>query len=211
VTGVQTCALPIFCSGVLVARDVVLTAAHCVTRAPEHRVHVRAPDGRIVLIAPIGTAVHPGYDAKAVKGRRRSIDLALLHLPEPVPEPFGTAVLGSAAPAKDSVILVGGYGVLHEDQIRSTGTFRTGDLRVVEPFGASHVLVWAEGPGMVGACTGDSGGPIAQGGSVVAVVSWATGPRGRGCGAITQGILLGPERDWIDRTLAEWRRSATWR
>jgi hypothetical protein len=36
------------------------------------------------------------------------------------------------------------------------------------------------------------------------------GPKGRACGALTQGILLGPQRAWIDRTLAAWGRAARW-
>ena len=69
------------CSAVVVARDVVLTAAHCATGADQHRVHWMGEDGKPVLIAPAAKAVHPGYDAKAIAARRRSIDLALLRLP----------------------------------------------------------------------------------------------------------------------------------
>jgi hypothetical protein len=57
------------CSAVVVARDVVLTAAHCVTGAAEHRVHFRDEAGEPVLIAPSAKAVHPGYNAKAIETR----------------------------------------------------------------------------------------------------------------------------------------------
>src|ERR687894_2414049 len=85
------------CSAVVVARDAVLTAAHCVTGASDHRVHFRGEDGQPVLIPPKAKAVHPGYDSKAVEARRRSIDLALLQLPEPLPARFQTAGLSPGA------------------------------------------------------------------------------------------------------------------
>src|SRR5215218_5219950 len=52
------------CSAVVLAPDVVLTAAHCATGAAEHRVHFRDEAGEPVLIVPAAKAVHPGYNAK---------------------------------------------------------------------------------------------------------------------------------------------------
>jgi hypothetical protein len=202
------------CSAVVVARDVVLTAGHCASSAAEHRVHYRDAAGAPALIAPAAKAVHPGYDAKAIKARRRSIDLALLRLPEPLPARFETAVLSAAPAARGSLIEVGGYGVAREGEARSTGTFRVARIPVIEPHGPSRILVWAA-PSWSGAglCEGDSGGPIARAGhnAAFAIATWATGSTGRGCGAISQGVLLGPQRAWIDATLAGWGRSAEWR
>ena len=81
------------CSAVVLAQDVVLTAAHCVTGAAEHRVHFRDEAGQPVLIVPAAKAVHPGYDAKAIETRQRSIDLALVRIPEPLPARFERATL----------------------------------------------------------------------------------------------------------------------
>lgn len=197
------------CSAVVVAPDVVLTAAHCATGAAEYRVHYRDETGGPVLIEPAAKAVHPGYEPKAVETRRRSIDLALIRVPDPLPSRFGTAALGGAKPAKDAALTVGGYGVAREGDARSTGTFRVAAIRAVEPYGESRILLWAEGAG-AGACQGDSGGPIAADGPVVAVTSWSTGPRGRGCGGLTQGILLGPQRNWIDAVMKGWGRAVRW-
>jgi hypothetical protein len=199
------------CSAVVVARDVVLTAAHCVTGASEHRVHFRNGDGPPVLITPKAKAVHSGYDAKAVEGRRRSIDLALLQLPEPLPGRFETAALSAAAGG--SSLAFAGYGVAREGDGRSTGTFRSVRLNLVEPYGPSRILVWANAPqSAAGVCDGDSGGPVTRDGmsAVFAIVTWATGPKGRSCGAYSQGVLLGPQRAWIDGMLQGWGRSARW-
>jgi hypothetical protein len=197
------------CSAVVVARDVVLTAAHCVTGAPEHRVHWRGESGEPVLVRPAAKAVHPGYDAQAIKGRRRSIDLALIRLPEALPDRFETAALTATVPLPEAGITVAGWGVAREGDIRSTGTFRSAALRAVEPYGPSRILLWAEGDG-AGACQGDSGGILAAGGTVAAVTSWSAGAGRRACGALTQGILVGPQRAWIDRILQDWGRTARW-
>lgn len=200
------------CTAVVVARDAVLTAAHCVPAGLEHRVHFRDPSsGEPVLLEVSARVLHPGYDAKAIEGRRRSIDLALLRVGQPLPARFETAVLSAASAPSGTRVTVGGYGVTREGDGRSTGVFRFADLAVVEPYGPSRLLVWMQGEAGVGACTGDSGGPVwSTDAAVFALTSWTTGPKGRTCGRISQGVLLGLQRAWIDRTLASWGVSARW-
>jgi len=198
------------CSAVVLAPDVVLTAAHCVTGAAEHRVHFRDEAGQPVLIAPSAKAVHPGYEPKAVETRQRSIDLALVRIPEPLPARFEPATLNALQPAKDGPVTVGGYGLARDGDAKTTGTFRTVSLKVVEPYGPSRILLWLQGAGTTGACQGDSGGPMASGSSIVAITSWSSPSKGGRCGGVTQGILVGPQRPWIDRTLQTWDRTARW-
>lgn len=198
------------CSAVVVARDVVLTAAHCVTGAPEHRVHFRDETGQPILIAPAAKAVHPGYDAKAIETRRRSIDLALLRIPAPLPAQFETATLDASRPMKDETVIVGGYGLAREGDATTTGTFRTARLKAIEPYGPSNILLWLRGDGSMGACHGDSGGPMVSREAIIAITSWSTAAKGLTCGDMTQGALLGPQRAWIDKTLASWDRAAQW-
>ena len=81
---------------------------------------------------------------------------------------------------------------------------------MIEPFGASRILVWAQGAPGTGVCLGDSGGPIAGESGIFAVATWSRGAGGKACGALSQGVLVGPQRDWIDRTLAAWGRPARW-
>ncbi|MBM6592380.1 S1 family peptidase [Microvirga pudoricolor] len=197
------------CSGIVLAPDVVLTAGHCVAGDRDYRVHYR--NGREpVLLVPAARTVHPGYNAKAVENRRPSVDLALVRLADPLPASFETATLASAPPPKGAALTVGGYGVAESDDPRSTGTFRIAAATAIEPYGPSRILLWGEGR-RAGACQGDSGGPMAVGHEVAAVTIWSSAANGRGCGGLTQGILVGPQRDWIDRTLAGWGRAAQWR
>ncbi len=198
------------CSAVVLAPDVVLTAAHCVTGAAEHRVHFRDEAGEPVLIVPAAKAVHPGYNAKAVETRQRSIDLALLRIPEALPARFERAALSAAKVPENTFVTVGGYGLAREGDAKTTGTFRTASLTAVEPYGPSKILLWAEGSGSASACQGDSGGPMASGTTIAAITSWAAPAKGRSCGGLTQGILVGPQRAWIDKVLKGWNRAALW-
>lgn len=201
------------CSGIVLAPDTILTAGHCASAQDQVRVHYRDGSAAPVLLASAAIATHPGYDSGAIKGRRRSVDMALIRIAEPLPSSFSPASLTDRLPAKGSGVRLGGYGVAREGEARSTGTFRTADLAVVEPYGPSTILLWTSDPEKAGrgACQGDSGGPVALDGFVVAVTSWASGSGRSGCGALSQAILVGPQRGWIDRVLAGWGRSAVWR
>ncbi|MBM3084814.1 trypsin-like serine protease [Chelatococcus daeguensis] len=202
------------CSGIVLAPDAVLTAAHCVTGADAYRVHYRDEAGEPVLIVPREVVVHPRYDRDAIKARRQSVDLALVRLPEPLPATFAAATLSrAAAPREGARMTLGGWGVAAEGDHRSTGTFRALDMSVVEPYGPGRILVWlGNGPKRrAGACDGDSGGPIADAaGRVVAVTGFARGEGRDRCGLVTQGTLVAPERAFIDGTLRHWGREANW-
>jgi hypothetical protein len=193
------------CTGIVLAPDTVLTAGHCAADG-EHRVHFRDAAGAPVLVEIAARAVHPGYDAGAAKARRRSIDLALLRTATPLPARFAPVTLSAALPRAGERLTLSGYGAAKSGDPRSTGTYRSVGLPVIEPHGPSRILVWLKGAAG-GGCQGDSGGPItAPDGSVLALAAWVGGT----CGGLTQGILVGPQRGWIDRVLAGWGRSAQW-
>jgi len=203
-----------FCSAVMLDRDVVLTAAHCVTGNGDHRVHFRNPDGTPALLRIAERAVHPEYDPDAIRTRRRSIDLALVRLVKPLPDRFAPATLSQGTPTAGASVFVSGFGTRDEQDGRgaSTGRFDSVSLSVVEPYGRSRILIWlARVDGALsGACHGDSGGPISTAGSVFAITTWTTGPGNRACGALTQGVLLGPQRGWIEQVTRRWNRQPNW-
>ncbi|MCJ2138949.1 trypsin-like serine protease [Methylobacterium sp. E-066] len=194
------------CTGLVLAPDTVLTAAHCAAAGREHRVHFRDAAGAPVLVEVSAQATHPGYDAGAASGRRRSIDLALIRTATPLPPLFAPVTLSAALPRAGESLTLSGYGAARPGDPRSTGTYRSVALPVIEPHGPSRILVWLKGDAG-GGCQGDSGGPIAgPDGAVLALAAWIGGP----CGGLTQGILVGPQRGWIDRVLAGWGRTARW-
>lgn len=196
------------CSGIVVAPDAVLTAGHCVAGVAENRVHYRDEADRPVLAEVAARSLHPAYDGDALRGRTRSIDLALLRTRAPLPARFVPAMLSPAMPRAGQSLTLAGFGAVRGGDRRSIGRYRGTALTVVEPYGPSRILVWlkAPGPAKAGGCQGDSGGPILAGEAVIAVAAWVK----EVCGGLTQGVLLGPQRDWIGRTLTGWGASARW-
>jgi S1-C subfamily serine protease len=197
-----------FCTGVVLAPRIVLTAAHCVTAIQNMRIYYPDNSGQPVMVEVQAVAIHPGFRADALAKRIASIDLALVRTQTPLDARFSPAALdeNGAVAVGQPVRIVGG-GVGREGVGTSAGVLRNATLQVRAPL--STILLWADDPNQTGAgaCTGDSGGPILSedGGKVIAITAWSSGTGGRRCGAITQGLLVAPQRAWIDRVIAQWR------
>lgn len=196
-----------FCTGIVLARDVVLTAAHCVPKGAELRIHTPGDPAKPVLLPIVGVARHPDYHADAIRTRERSVDLALVHLQSDLPESLTPATLAKRSGASlDARFVIYGFGVTREGDGTSSGTLHAATLATRAPL--SGVLLWAEDPAKagLGACEGDSGGPVMAEGStdVAALVLWSSGVGTAQCGDLTQSIWLAPHRVWIDRVMQAW-------
>ncbi len=196
-----------FCSGVVLAPHVILTAAHCVKAARDMRVHFKDAAGAPVFFEVAEVMRHPGYRADALTRRVVSVDMALVRTVAPLPVDFVAAELASGAlPAVGDALVLAGFGVANEGAPLSGGTLRAAELKVRAPL--SSVLLWSIGAVSAGsgACTGDSGAPVfsGDGRSVVAIVAWTAGQPGQHCGAITQGPLISPQRAWIGLAMQHW-------
>src|SRR3954468_11679160 len=86
-----------FCSGVALAPDLVLTAAHCVLPGADYKIveydAARQPQLRDVS----HVRAHPSFDLKAMLAHRASADVALFMLTEPLRNAVAAA-LGAPAP-----------------------------------------------------------------------------------------------------------------
>lgn len=193
------------CTGVVITRSTILTAAHCVNERTEYVVYFRTQSGEPVLLSPKKIITHPDYVPDAIKKRVRSIDLALINLNEPLPTAFEPIQLSNEYLSVGQTAIVGGYGLTNEKSRSSNGQFFATPVKVIEPYGRSKILIWLRGEKLTnspfnrGGCHGDSGGPIFKDNRLIAIITWTTGPTGFDCGDITQGALIAPQRDWISK------------
>ena len=200
-----------FCTASVIAQDVVLTAAHCISNLANTRVFFRGGQKQLVLFDVASISVHPEFRPKIGRKHLISIDLALLRLAEPLPPAFKAIELtGSGPVATGQPFRIVGFGRADESVSGTSGVLRAGILVVSGP--KSPVLVWLtdpDGTGL-GGCTGDSGAPVLAVGepALVAVAIRARGDNGNSCGASTEAVLIGPQMPWVRKTLQAW--GATW-
>ena len=199
-----------FCTGALIAQRLVLTAAHCVQPGATYKIVEYGADRQPQLQDVKNVAIHPAFNMQAMTAHRATADVALLQLEAPLKEKNVSALGSPQVPiVTGSHFTIAGIGVTVRGQGNTGGTVRIAGLVATGRPGSLQIrLVDPVGQGArdgLGACTGDSGGPVfedRQGGPViVGVVSWSTGPNNAaGCGGLTGVTPLTLYRDWIVQT-----------
>lgn len=188
------------CTGVVLGREVLLTAAHCVQPAADYAVVVfEAGAPRLIPLSRI--ALHPAFDPNSFATRRPTPDLAVVRLSEPLPARFSPARLSAepALPARRARFLIAGFGVARDGDGKSAGTLRSVELPSIGTTGG--IMVRLSDGEAKGGCTGDSGGPMIADGVVVGIIGWSTAAGGaRGCGGVTGVTVVGPQHPWIATT-----------
>ncbi len=192
-----------FCTGAAIARDLVLTAAHCVQPGSDYKLvefdaarHPRLLDVRAV-------ARHPQFNLQTLLAHRATADITLRQMAQPLPAASLPATLyNGATPKLGETLTVFGYGLAVRGDGKSGGRLRAARLAVTGHPGNLQIRLvdpatGGRQPGM-GACTGDSGAPVFAGTALIGVVSWSTGPNMTGgCGGLTGVTPISLYRSWI--------------
>jgi len=194
------------CTGVALAPDLVLTAAHCVMANGRYR--LMAFEGRRPSVKEVASiAPHPQFSL-----RSDSPDLAVVKLAAQPPANLAPVVLSDrrAPPSVGDRFIVVGFGVAVQGDSRTAGRLRAATLVATDrPSSQQLSLVdprkLGEAAGL-GVCNGDSGGPVfdEQDRSLVGIVSWSARTDGEPvCGFVSGVIPLARYRYWILETAAK--------
>jgi hypothetical protein len=194
-----------FCSGTAIARDLVLTAAHCVLPGANYKLLEFDAERKPVLRDVARVARHPQFQLKTLLAHRATADVALIKLERPLSVSPTRLADPSLRAAVGDRFTIRGYGLAVRGDGKTGGTLRTATLVTTGQPGNLQIRLFdpatrGERAGL-GACTGDSGAPAFTTGaplSVIGVVSWSTGPGGSaGCGGLTGVTPLSLYRGWI--------------
>jgi Trypsin len=196
------------CTATAIARDLLLTAAHCVQSGADYKLVASGPGQRPVLKDIVRIERDPQFDLKRLFAHLATADVALLKLAEPLPPripPVPLAGEGASVAVGDPLV-VAGYGVTVRGDGRTGGTVRAATLVVTGVPGTLQIRLFdpstkGQAPGL-GACAGDSGAPAFRDANgtlaIIGVVSWSTGPKlSAGCGGLTGITPLVRYRAWI--------------
>jgi trypsin len=184
------------CTGVVLAQNVVLTAAHCIVPGEKLWVGDNVGGGSQTLAPSRISAVdeivsHPQFS----RGDAGSPDLAILKLATPLPDRFIPATLGSRHLAEGDNLIAAGYGKASAEETRPALVLRMVLLQVTRAFRGWAILTATSEDRAVGA-PGDSGGPLfAYRGmhTLVGLIVSVSDKR-------TRAVALGAHYSWIKET-----------
>ena len=157
-----------FCTGVAIARDLVLTAGHCIETNTDYKLVEFDASHHPRLLDVHDIARHPQFNLKSLFAHRATADLALLKMAQPLPNDIIPASLGKdVVPKVGETLTIFGYGLAIPGNGKTGGTLRAASLIVTGRPGNLQIRLvdpktGGTTPGL-GGCTGDSGAPVFAG------------------------------------------------
>ena len=194
-----------FCTGALIAPQIVLTAGHCIHAGDIYKLIKFGPGGVPIFFDVSSTVRHPQFDMNAYLNHRATADVAILTLTKPLGSEFAPARLASEAKRASAGdrILIAGFGASVRGDGSTGGKLRAANLIVTGQPGTLQIRlmdpVTRNQRGGLGACTGDSGAPaFDENNALVGLVSWTTAPGNEdGCGGLSGVTPLARYLSWI--------------
>ncbi len=193
-----------FCTGAAIARDLILTAAHCVQPGATYKLVEFDAANAPQFLDVRSVSRHPDFNLQTLLAHRATADVALIKMAMPLPSTIVAAALGNSgrAPQSGDRYTVTGYGLAVRHDPKTGGTLRSAQLVATGKPGNLQIRLVDPATGGktagLGACTGDSGAPVYDGTALIGVVSWSTGPKlAGGCGGLTGVTPITLYRQWI--------------
>lgn len=162
--GIATGMHGVFCSGVLVAKNLVFTAGHCtgVTARPHQLQIVFGTDlkGRTEKRKVLGGKVHPNWPKLTPEQEKNWGDIAVLKFEGEAPAGFVPAsILSSNAKLKNGMdIVLAGYGLTKMNPDIDPEKLMKVGVKLSDAKYSETEVLFKQHQGK-GACHGDSGGP----------------------------------------------------
>ncbi len=214
-----------FCSGTIVGKRAILTAAHCIQKFDEtsHAIvagHILPADTDFLAffgtkvnkdgkwIRAVKAIAHPDWSPTQTLSAQPTgapNDLGLVILSENVPDTMRIAEIGDKSEALPDKLDLAGFGVTFSRNNNDTGTLR--QVTVSKTAASDDIRRFSVGDFLQGACAGDSGGPayVKKGNKYQVVGATSTGAE---LLTICIGLMnnytdIRFYKDWIEKTIAE--------
>ena len=160
------------CTASLIAKDMALTAAHCVKPGGSNPIllfgrdlHAQGTEKRPVT----AVAVNPKWETHAGRGMDQG-DIAVVRFPGGIPAGYikaSTLKSDSGLKSGEAAILAG-YGISNAQTKTGAGSLRRATVEIADPRPGKSEMILDQTHGR-GACHGDSGGPafVTQNGKIL--------------------------------------------